>query len=84
MVWYALRFFIFEKMDLRNCIKFCVKNETKCAKTFKMLTVAFGVSTISRTQVQLWYNRFMEGRQNVNEHVNNRWKHCSSEGNDFR
>ena len=24
----------------RNCIKICVKNEIKCAKTFEMLTVA--------------------------------------------
>ena len=36
-----------------------------------MLTVAFGESTISRTQVQLWYNGFKEDRisirpQNVN------------------
>ena len=44
----ALRFF--EKMNQRNCIKFCVKNEIKCARTFEMLTtVAFGESTISRT-----------------------------------
>ena len=29
-------------MDQRNCIKFCVENEIKCARTFEMLTVAFG------------------------------------------
>ena len=27
-----------------------------------MLTVAFGEYTVSRTQVQLWYNRFKETR----------------------
>ena len=32
-----------------------------------MLTVAFGESTISRTQVQLWYNRLKEGREDVND-----------------
>ena len=32
-----------------------------------MLTVEFGESTISRTQVQLWYNRFKEGREDVND-----------------
>ena len=32
-----------------------------------MLTVEFGESTISRTQVQLWYNRFKEGREYVND-----------------
>ena len=32
-----------------------------------MLTVAFGGSTMSRTQGQLWYNRFKEGRVDVND-----------------
>ena len=58
---------LFEKMDQRNSIKFCVKNEIKCARIFEMLTVAFGESTMSRTQVQLWYNRFKEGREDVND-----------------
>ena len=58
-------FLLFEGMDQRNCIKFCVKNEMKCATTFEMLTVVFGESTISRTQVQLWYSRFKEGREDV-------------------
>ena len=31
-----------------------------------MLTVAFGKYTMGRTQVQLWYNRFKEGREDVN------------------
>ena len=31
-----------------------------------MLTVAFCGSTMSRTQVQLWYNRFKEGQEDVN------------------
>ena len=32
-----------------------------------MLTVAFGKSTMSRTQTQLWYNRFKLGREDVND-----------------
>ena len=32
-----------------------------------MLTVAFGESTMSRTQVQLWYNLFKEDREDVND-----------------
>ena len=28
---------------------------------------AFGESTMSRTQVQLWYNQFKEGREDVND-----------------
>ena len=54
-------------MDHRNYIKFCVKNEIKCTRTFEILTVAFGKSTMTRTQIQLWYNRFKEGRDDVND-----------------
>ena len=32
-----------------------------------MLTVAFSECTKSRTQVQLWYNRFKKGREDVND-----------------
>ena len=42
-------FLRFEKMDQRNCIKFCVKNDIKCARTFEILTVSFCESTMSRT-----------------------------------
>ena len=38
-----------------------------CARTFGILTVVFGKSTMSRTQVQLWYNRCKEDRENVND-----------------
>ena len=32
-----------------------------------MLTVAFGEFTMSRTHIQLWYNQFKEGREDVND-----------------
>ena len=54
-------------MNERNCIKFCLKNETKCVMTFEILTVAFGEFTMSRTPVQLWYNRFKEDRKDIND-----------------
>ena len=34
-----------------------------------MLTVALGESTMSTTQVQLWYNWFKEGREDGNDNV---------------
>ena len=38
-----------------------------------MFTVAFGESTINRTQVQLRYNRFQQGREVAHaQHVNKR------------
>ena len=57
---------VWRKIDQGNCIKFCAKNYIKYARTFEMLTVAFGESTMNRTQVQLWYNRVKEGREDVN------------------
>ena len=38
-------------------------------KIFEALTVAFGESTMSRTQVELWYNRFKEGREDVSDNA---------------
>ena len=32
-----------------------------------MLTVAFGEYAMNRKQRQLWYNRFKEGREGVND-----------------
>ena len=32
-----------------------------------MLILALGKSTLSRTQVQLWYKRFKKGREDVND-----------------
>ena len=32
-----------------------------------MLTVTFGESAMSRALVQLWYNQFTEGREDVND-----------------
>ena len=41
----------------------------KCARTLEMLTLAFDESTMGRTQVQLCYNQFKEGREDVNDYV---------------
>ena len=67
-------------MDQRNCFKFYVKNYIKCARTFEMLTMAFGESTTqhNRTQVQLWYNRFKEGRDDFNDDVRPGWPSTST------
>ena len=56
-------------MDRSNSINFCVKTEIKYARTFEMLTVVFNESSMIRTQVQFWYNRFREGREDVNGHA---------------
>ena len=60
-------FLLIEKIYQSNCIMFCVKNANKFARTFEILTMAFGESTLSRTQVQLRYNWFKEGREYIND-----------------
>ena len=60
-------FLPFKKVDQRNCIKLCIKNKIKCERAFEMLSVVFGESTMIRTQVLFWYNRFKEGREDVND-----------------
>ncbi|XP_076182740.1 protein GVQW3-like [Ptiloglossa arizonensis] len=54
-------------MDQRTCIKFCVKNEIKCADAFRMLTVAYGEATLDRSNVYRWYKMFSEGREDGND-----------------
>ena len=39
----------------------------KYARTFEILTVAYGESTLTRKQVQLWYKKFKDGRKDVEE-----------------
>ena len=56
-------------MNQRNCNSFCVKIEIKCARTVKMFTVAFGEAIMSRTKVQLWYNRSKKGRKDINDNA---------------
>ena len=43
-----------------------------------MLTVAFGASTMSRTQVQLLYNRFKDGRDKVADDVGISFGSCQA------
>ncbi|UYV78819.1 hypothetical protein LAZ67_16002878 [Cordylochernes scorpioides] len=66
-VLHRLRFLPIKKMDQRTCIKFCVKNEIKCADAFRMLTVAYGEATLDRSNVYRWYKMFSEGREDVND-----------------
>ncbi|UYV73261.1 SPOPL [Cordylochernes scorpioides] len=62
-----LRFLPIKKMDQRTCIKFCVKNEIKCADAFRMLTLAYGEATLDRSNVYRWYKMFSEGREDVKD-----------------
>ncbi|UYV80763.1 hypothetical protein LAZ67_19001657 [Cordylochernes scorpioides] len=65
--WIVFDFYLLKKMDQRTCIKFCVKNEIKCADAFRMLTVAYGEATLDRSNVYRRYKMFSEGREDVND-----------------
>ena len=67
LCFYTCLLYTFEKKGQKNCVKFCVKNEIKCARTFEMLTAEFNESTMSRIQVKLWYNRCKECQKYVND-----------------
>ena len=54
-------------MDQRICIKFCYKNGIQCSNVLEMLKVAFGDSAMSRARVFEWYNRFKNGREDVED-----------------
>ncbi|UYV68343.1 hypothetical protein LAZ67_5003955 [Cordylochernes scorpioides] len=65
--WIVFDFCLFKKIDQRTCIKFCVKNEIKCADAFRMLAVAYGEASLDRSNVYRWYKMFSEGREDVND-----------------
>ncbi|UYV78041.1 hypothetical protein LAZ67_15003295 [Cordylochernes scorpioides] len=65
--WIVFDFYLLKKMDQRTCIKFCVKNEIKCADAFRMLTVAYEEATLDQSNVYRWYKMFSEGREDVND-----------------
>ena len=44
--WLVFDFCLFQKMDQRICIKFCVKNKITCADAFRMLTMAYDEATL--------------------------------------
>ena len=52
-------------IEQRVCLKFCVSNGIAATESLKMLQKCFGESTLSRTQVFEWHNRFSEGRRKL-------------------
>ncbi|UYV62166.1 hypothetical protein LAZ67_1008078 [Cordylochernes scorpioides] len=67
VLWIVFDSYLLKKIDQRTFIKFCVKNEIKCADAFRMLTVAYGEATLDRSNVYRWYKMFSEGREDVND-----------------
>ena len=58
---------MFEFVEQRSAIKFCLQNEISVAETFRMLQKAFGDLTKSQKNVYKWYKDFKEGRERVDD-----------------
>lgn len=64
---YSANFAMSNLVEQRVCLKFCVSNKISCAEALKMLTVAYGDSTMSKTQAYEWYKEFKAGRTVVDD-----------------
>ena len=54
-----------EKQDQRICIKFCFQTGKTSSETIQMMQKAFGNECMSKTRINVWYNRFKGGRTSV-------------------
>ena len=61
-VWVCSSIFDFWKKWIKETVLSFMEKMKLNVQTFEILTVAFGESTRSRTQVKLWYNRFKKRR----------------------
>ena len=56
-----------EFVEQRSAIKFCLRNESPVAETFRMLQKAFGDLSMSQKNVYKWYKDFKEDRECVDD-----------------
>ncbi|XP_076273927.1 uncharacterized protein LOC143204886 [Rhynchophorus ferrugineus] len=56
-----------EKLQQRNCIKFCFKKGFSASRTYTFVKQSFGDDALSRARVFDWYRLFKEGRERVED-----------------
>ena len=54
-------------MEQRANIKFCFKLGKTFTETLELMRQVYGDDCLSRTQVFMWYGRFKDGRENIND-----------------
>ncbi|KOC64110.1 Putative uncharacterized protein FLJ37770 [Habropoda laboriosa] len=54
-------------MEQRAAIKFCFKSEKTAIETYKLMQKAYWRDCLSRAAVSLWFRRFKEGRQSLED-----------------
>ena len=60
-------FTLYEFVEQRSAIKFCLRNEISVMEMFRMLQKAFGDLTMSQKNVYKWYKDFKKGRERVDD-----------------
>jgi [histone H3]-lysine36 N-dimethyltransferase SETMAR len=53
------------KIEQRYAIKFCFKLRKSATETIQMLSSAYGESSMTKSRVHVWYNRFKNGQEQV-------------------
>ena len=60
--------FAYSKKWIKKSVSnFVLKIKIKCADAFRMLTVAYGKTTLDRSNVYRWYKMFSASREDVND-----------------
>lgn len=54
-------------MEQRANIKFCFKLGKKCSETYELLKKVYGDDCMSKARVYEWFNRFKNGREDLND-----------------
>lgn len=54
-------------MEQRVCVKFCFKIGKSASETYELLKEVFGDECLSRSNVFIWFQRFKDGRQSVED-----------------
>ena len=54
-------------MEQRLAIKFCFKARKSAMETVQMVNAAYGDQALSRLNVFRWYERFRDGRENIED-----------------
>ena len=69
-------------MEQRLTIKFCFKAGKSARETLQMVNAAYGDQALSRLNVFLWYERFHDGREDIEDDIRSgRPTECRNDNN---